>query len=133
MSLRYTNKRSAARFVVTVITFLCSRSGLAQCELDKLLPDDAAPSETFGVSVAISGDLVVAGAMPLSQQAPGSAYIFRRTGTTWLQEATLTPEDVDINIRLDPEAFVVEIPDGAERLRPSDISGEAVFVVTPKP
>ena len=43
---------------------------------------------------------------------------------------TLTPEDVDINIRLDPEAFVVEIPDGAERLRPSDISSEAVFVVT---
>jgi len=46
---------------------------------------------------------------------------------------TLTPEDVDVNIRLDPEAFVVEIPDGAERLRPSDIAGEAVFVVTPKP
>ncbi len=46
---------------------------------------------------------------------------------------TLTPEDVDVNIRLDPEAFVVEIPDGAERLGPSDISGEAVFVVTPKP
>ena len=47
--------------------------------------------------------------------------------------ATLTPEDVDINIQLDPEAFVVEIPDGAERLRPSDVAGEAVFVVTPKP
>ena len=43
---------------------------------------------------------------------------------------TLTPEDVDVNIRVDPEAFVVEIPDGYERLRPSDISGEAVFVVT---
>jgi len=47
--------------------------------------------------------------------------------------ATLTPEDVDINIRLDPEVFVVEIPDGAECLQPSDISGEAVFVVIPKP
>jgi hypothetical protein len=42
---------------------------------------------------------------------------------------TLTPEDVDVNVRVDPEAFVVEIPEGAERLRPSDISGEAVFVV----
>jgi hypothetical protein len=42
---------------------------------------------------------------------------------------TLTPEDVDVNVSVDPEAFVVEIPEGAERLRPSDISGEAVFVV----
>lgn len=42
---------------------------------------------------------------------------------------TLTPEDVDVNVRVDPEAFVVPIPDGFERLRPSDISGEAVFVV----
>ncbi|MEE8154511.1 MAG: FG-GAP repeat protein [Phycisphaerales bacterium] len=93
MSLRYTNKRSGARFVVTVITFLCSRSGLAQCELDKLLPDDAAPSQTFGVSVAIAGDLVIAGSIPLNQQAAGAAYIFMRTGSNWNQEARLTSED----------------------------------------
>lgn len=44
--------------------------------------------------------------------------------------ATLTPEDVDVNVALASEAFVLEIPDGAERLRPSDVVGEAVFVVT---
>jgi hypothetical protein len=48
-------------------------------------------------------------------------------------EATLTPEDVDVNVRVDPEAFVVEVPDGAERLRPADVDGEAVFVVTQEP
>jgi len=47
--------------------------------------------------------------------------------------ATLTPEDVDVNVQLDPEAFAVEIPDGSERLRPSDVIGEAVFVVTKEP
>lgn len=47
--------------------------------------------------------------------------------------ATLTPEDVDVNVVLAPDAFVIEIPEGAERLRPSDVAGEAVFVVTKEP
>ena len=93
MRLISTNKRSASRFGVAALTFLCSRSGLAQCELDKLLPDDAAPSQTFGVSVAIAGDLVIAGSIPLNQQAAGAAYIFMRTGSNWNQEARLTSED----------------------------------------
>ena len=52
---------------------------------------------------------------------------------TEMIQATLTPEDVDVNVQLDPEAFAVEIPDGAERLRPSDVVGEAVFVVAKEP
>lgn len=48
-------------------------------------------------------------------------------------QVTLTPEDVDVNVRLDPEAFAIDIPDGAERLRPSDVAGEAVFVVAKEP
>lgn len=48
-------------------------------------------------------------------------------------QATLTPEDVDVNVQLDPAAFAVEIPEGAERLRPSDVIGEAVFVVAKEP
>lgn len=43
---------------------------------------------------------------------------------------TLTAEDVDVNVALDPDAFELDIPDGAARLRPADIGGEAVFVVT---
>ena len=43
---------------------------------------------------------------------------------------TLTAKDVDVNASLDPEAFELEIPDGAARLRPADVAGEAVFVVT---
>jgi hypothetical protein len=46
---------------------------------------------------------------------------------------TLTPEDVDVNVALASEAFEIEIPDGAQRLRPSDVVGEAVFVVTQDP
>jgi outer membrane biogenesis lipoprotein LolB len=43
---------------------------------------------------------------------------------------TLSAEDVDINVPLDPKAFELEIPDGAARLKPADVAGEAVFVVT---
>lgn len=47
--------------------------------------------------------------------------------------ANLTADDVDVNVELDPEAFDVEIPEGSVRLRPSDVDGEAVFVVTKEP
>jgi hypothetical protein len=43
-------------------------------------------------------------------------------------EATLTVEDLDINVRLDPEAFVLNLPQGAYRLGLAQIGGEAVFV-----
>jgi len=45
-------------------------------------------------------------------------------------EVTLTPEDVDVNVALDTEAFFIEIPAGAVRLRPAEVDGEAVFVAT---
>ena len=43
-------------------------------------------------------------------------------------EASLTVEDLDINVRLDPEAFVISLPAGATRLGVAEIGGEAVFV-----
>ena len=43
-------------------------------------------------------------------------------------EASLSVDDLDINIRLDPEAFVVTLPAGADRLGLAQIGGEAVFV-----
>jgi hypothetical protein len=47
--------------------------------------------------------------------------------------AILTAEDVDVNAPIDPEAFLLDVPSGAVRLRPSEIDGEAVFVVEKKP
>ena len=43
-------------------------------------------------------------------------------------DVLLTVEDLDINVRLDPEAFAISIPDGAARLGVAEIGGEAVFV-----
>jgi hypothetical protein len=45
---------------------------------------------------------------------------------------TLRAEEVDVNVRLDPEAFRLDVPADASRLRPAEIDGEAVFVVERK-
>ena len=66
----------------------------------KLTASDGAPADQFGRSVSISGDLAIVGA-PLDDDAcpssilcnSGSAYVFRRDGTTWSQEAKLTASD----------------------------------------
>jgi hypothetical protein len=44
---------------------------------------------------------------------------------------TLTTDDLDVNVPLDPEAFELEIPADAVRLRPAEVNGEAVFVIQP--
>jgi len=47
--------------------------------------------------------------------------------------ARLETKEVDVNVRLDPETFVLEIPADAERLRPAELDGESVFVVGREP
>ena len=49
------------------------------------------PTDTFGASVAISGDTVVVGSPRERSEAPysGAAYVFVRDGTTWTEQAFL--------------------------------------------
>lgn len=59
----------------------------------KLSPSDGGPDRIFGNAVAIDGDTVVAGSdLPGGFQ--GAAYVFRRTGTSWSEEAKLLPSGV---------------------------------------
>ena len=61
----------------------------------KLTASDGAEDDGFGRSVAISGDTVVVGASH-SDDASGSAYIYERPGTGWIdatQSAKLTASD----------------------------------------
>ena len=52
-------------------------------------------NEQFGISVAIDGDLIVVGALHSDGVKPdsGSAYVFRRVGGTWIEEAELKASD----------------------------------------
>ena len=68
-----------------------------QAQEFKLIADDAASGDEFGVSVAISGDYALVGAR---LEGPGgddfgAAYVFVRQGTTWTQQAKLTAADAN--------------------------------------
>ena len=56
-------------------------------EVARLSPHDP-PQTGFGVPVAVDGDVLVMG-VPDSH--PGSVHVYRRNGTAWIEEATLTP------------------------------------------
>jgi len=66
----------------------------AQCELAQLIPSDGgAPA---GSAIAIDGDVAVLGVpghdgscLGQNETDCGAAYVFRRTGTTWVEEAKL--------------------------------------------
>ncbi len=61
----------------------------------KLLASDGAPGDVFGGSVSISGDYAIIGAYYDDDKGndSGAAYIFKREGTTWYQQAKLLAPD----------------------------------------
>jgi hypothetical protein len=73
------------------------RDGTAWTLQQKLTASDGGANEFFGSDVAIEGDLIIVGARgddsrpltPLPNS--GSAYIFKRTGTSWAESAKLLP------------------------------------------
>ncbi|MBN1256229.1 MAG: hypothetical protein JXA52_00835 [Planctomycetes bacterium] len=73
--------------------YIFKRDGTSWLEEDKLTASDGAFGDYFGKSVSISGDYAIAGAMFNDDHGSnsGSAYIFKRTGSTWAQQAKLIP------------------------------------------
>jgi len=61
----------------------------------KLLPTDGAAYDEFGLSVAVSGDRIVVGAIYDDDNGTnsGSAYVFRWDGSQWVQEQKLLAAD----------------------------------------
>jgi len=72
------------------------RNGTAWEEHAKINASDGAAGDRFGYSVAISGDYAVVGAYGGDDDAgerSGSAYIFKRDGTAWTEQAKITASD----------------------------------------
>jgi hypothetical protein len=68
---------------------------LAHRETAKLLASDANAGDSFGVSVAIDGNIAVVGAYQKDSNGLdcGAAYVFELSGSQWLQGPKLTPSD----------------------------------------
>ncbi len=61
----------------------------------KLLASDGAMGDVFGISVAVDGDIAIAGAPNHDDEGSesGSAYVFVRSGGIWSQQAKLLASD----------------------------------------
>jgi C1A family cysteine protease len=80
--------------------YIFKRSGSSWNREAKLVPNDITAGNHFGRSVSIyswNGDCyAMAGAIHHGDRggSSGAAYIFRRSGTAWIQETELTPDDI---------------------------------------
>jgi hypothetical protein len=80
------------------VAYIFVRSGDVWVQQAKLIASDGAAGDYFGYSVALSADgntaLVGANYDNVgANQYQGSAYVFTRSGTTWVQQAALTAND----------------------------------------
>ena len=86
----------------------------------KLTASDAAEADEFGFSVAVSGDVAVVGARFDDDLgfSSGSAYVFRRVGGQWVEQAKLTASDgaaydfFGWAVAIDGDTIVVGAPQG---------------------
>jgi hypothetical protein len=58
----------------------------------KLLPADGESDDYFGRGVALDGDTAIVGA-PENINAPGSAYVFTRVGSSWTEQTKILASD----------------------------------------
>ena len=79
--------------------YVFKRDGAVWAEQSKLLPSDGKKDHKFGSSVAIDGDYVIIGAVGDDDNGEysGSAYIFKRDGTVWVEQSKLLPSDGEDN------------------------------------
>ena len=75
--------------------YIFGKKGKNWVQADKLTASDGATYDRFSSSVSISGDFAIVGALYDDDKGEdsGSAYIFERIGTSWVQTAKLTAND----------------------------------------
>ena len=95
-----------------------------------LKPNVISQNVNFGASVAIDGDTIIAGAPLFGNKTQGTAYIFVRSGTNWVQQAQLLPADLTIgasfgiDVAIQGDLAVV----GADGQNVGGLHGGAVYI-----
>jgi hypothetical protein len=74
----------------TGAAYVFAQSGSTWSQQAELTAPDGAEGDMFGSSVAISGETVLVGA-PNHNSDTGAVYVFAQSGSTWSQQAELTP------------------------------------------
>ncbi len=95
--------------------YIYKRDGASWVQEAKLVPADGSENDQFGISVSIDGDYAAVGAVYIGFGAihEGWVYIYKRSGSTWAQEAKLLAQSGSVD-----DAFGVSV----------SISGESLVV-----
>ncbi len=109
-NLRGSSMQFGVRGILPVLAIVAlqlawgTASAPAQCELEPLnnfFATDGGSQDFFGFAVSVDGTVAIVGAVSDDDASPGSptcnsgsAYVFRFDGTTWVQEAKLTADDL---------------------------------------
>ena len=80
---------------VSVILLANRAGGDVLQEISKLTREDGSVGDGFGVSVSVSGDVAMIGALLADGREvdAGAAYVYRLDGSTWAEEQKLTASD----------------------------------------
>ena len=81
--------------VIVLAVIMLAATASATTGEAKLTASDGAAFDWFGFTVSVSGDNVVVGARFDDDNGTdsGSAYVFVRSGTTWVEQAKLSASD----------------------------------------
>jgi hypothetical protein len=80
--------------IFTGAAYVFVRDGAGWTQQAKLLASDLAADSWFGTSVAVSGDTALVGALgDFENEAPGSVYVFVRSGDSWSQVQVIAADD----------------------------------------
>jgi hypothetical protein len=74
------------------VVYVFTRSGSSWTQQAEL-PAPVGSIGCFGCSVALSGTTAIIGDPDLSDPTAGAAYVFTQSGSSWTQQAELTPSD----------------------------------------
>jgi len=78
------------------VAYVFVQSGVTWTQQAELTASDAAVDDFYGISVAVSGETAVIGALRHkvgSNNDQGAAYVYVQSGVTWTQQAELTSAD----------------------------------------
>jgi hypothetical protein len=95
--------------------YVFTRLGGTWAQQQKLVAPDAAPIDRFGCSVSIDNDTIVIGAYG-DDSYTGSAYVFVRTGSTWIFQQKLNAPDANTNdyfgssVAIDNNTIIIGAP-----------------------
>ena len=103
--------------------YLFVRDGENWAEQAKLTASDAEAGDFFGYSVSISGDYAIVGSFGDDDDGfnSGSAYVFKRDGTSWAEQTKLTASDAEAgdnfghSVSISGDNVIVGSPEGNGR------------------